>query len=143
MNQHIIDFLKFLESKGEKRVPLEVKLLYPDKFSPITKEDLTVKGSLDLSDSTIESLPDNLTIGRNLWLSDTKIKSLPDNLTVGGGVYLAYTEIESIPNKLKVGENLYLWDTPLASKMTKEKIKQEIERKGGYVKDKIHNTRLV
>nr|DAH40013.1 MAG TPA: hypothetical protein [Caudoviricetes sp.] len=46
-------------------------------------------GNLDLSGSSITSLPDNLTVGGGLNLCGTGITSLPDNLTVVGSLYLA------------------------------------------------------
>ena len=137
MKPHITDFLKFLESKENKRVPLVAKLLQPDKFSPITEEELNID-DLDLSESTIIYLPDNLTVEGDLDLSDTKIKSLPDNLTVTGTLYSIRNGVQSIPNNLKIGGNFYIWETPLGSTMTQEEIKQEIERKGGYLKGSIN-----
>jgi hypothetical protein len=114
MKPYIADFLKFLESKENKKVPLIAKLLNPDKFGSLTKEELNVKGFLGLT--------------------GTRIRTIPDNLIVDGSLYLQGTKIESLPNNLKVGGSLYLWDTPLAERMTKEEIRQEIERKGGYIK---------
>ena len=44
---------------------------------------------LDLSGTSITSLPDNLTVGGSLYLSGSSITSLPDNLTVGGNLDLS------------------------------------------------------
>jgi hypothetical protein len=157
MKQHIIDFLKYLENKDNRKVPIKAKLLYPDKFGPLTEEDLNVEGSLNLAGINVTTLPDNLTVEGGLWVGSTplaslpnnltvggslvivnvKIKSLPDNLTVGADLELSGIEINAFPNNLKVGGSLYLWNTPLAKRMTDEEIRQEIKRKGGYVKRSI------
>ena len=61
--------------------------------------------SLDLSGTSIQSLPDNLTVGGSLDLSGTSIQSLPDNLTVGGSLDLRGTSIKrKKTNKLKNGD---------------------------------------
>jgi hypothetical protein len=118
-----------------------------------------VGGSLDLEDSTIESLPDNLTVGGYLDLTSTPIRSLPDNLTVRGDLFLSYTPIQSLlvgftvrgdldlrytpiqslPDNLRVEGDLDLEGTPLSKKYTtKEQLKTEypnIEVKGNiYLK---------
>jgi len=74
------------------------------------------KGSLNLQDTPITSLPDNLKyVGGNLSLSNTPIKSLPDNLEVKGSLELADTPITFLPDNLKVGRTLYLSNTPIKS----------------------------
>jgi hypothetical protein len=137
MKPHIVDFFKFLESKNKKKVPLIARHLYPDKFGTLTREDLFIDGDLDLSSTNIKSLPDNLTIEGDLDLSATDIESLPNNLIVVGTLFLSYTPVKFIPNNLKVEGNLYLRLTPLAKRMTEDEIVQEVERKGGYIKDSI------
>jgi hypothetical protein len=52
-------------------------------------------------------------------------------------LFLSNTQIEKLPNNLKVGGGLYLENTPLSKKYTKPEIKNIIEQKGGYVKNKI------
>jgi hypothetical protein len=139
MKQYIVDFLKYLENKENKKVPLVAKLLYPNKFGSLTKEYLNIEGDLNLSFTKIQSLPDNLKVGGDLYLYDSSnIKSLPDNLTVGGDLDLTLSLLESLPNNLKVGGHLFIYDTPLARRMTREEIRQEIEQKGGYVKEYIY-----
>jgi hypothetical protein len=137
MKPHIQDFFKFLESKENRKVPFEAKLLNPDKFGSLTKEELNVKGNLNLAGINATTLPDNLTVGGSLWLIGSKIKSLPDNFTVGGTLYLTDSTIEFLSDNLTVGGSLYLWNTSLAKKMTSKQIRQEIEQKGGYVKGRI------
>jgi len=141
MKPHIIDFLKYLESKGEKRVPIKVRLLYSDKFSPFTEKDLNIEGNLNLSFTDIKSLPDNLKIGGNLSFTQSSIRTLPDNLTVEGSLDLTEEVINnSLPNNLKVEGRLYIrrWGTPLFKTKTIEEIKQEIEERGGYVRGGIY-----
>jgi len=64
------------------------------------------RGDLNLSNTPIQSLPDNLTVGGDLNLSNTPIQSLPDNLTVGG--------------------NLLLSNTPIARKYNEEEIRKMV-----------------
>jgi hypothetical protein len=140
MKPHIIDFLKFLENKGEKNIPIEAKLLYPDKVGPLTKRDLNIEGDLNLVGSRIESLPDNLTVKGHLFLRNLRIKYLPDNLTVGGDLDLTFTYIASFPDNLKVGGDLEIWGTPVGDVVPTHQIRQEIEKKGGYVKGETTTT---
>ena len=113
---NIYNLFKFLEDKKGKPIPLRAKLTHAPET--IEKEDLNVKGSFDL---------------RN-----TKISSLPDNLKVGGYLDLSYTSITSIPNNLKVGGSLFLRNTPLTKKYSEKKIRKMIEKKGGEVKGEIY-----
>ncbi len=155
MKPHVIKFLQFLEAKEGKNAPLKVKLLNPDKFN-ITKDELNVKGSLDLSNTTITSLPDGLEIGESLilegctsltslpdgldvgWNLDltgcTSLKSLPNGLEIGGSLDLeGCTSLTSLPNGLYVGTNLYLKNTYFAVMYSEDEIRDMIESKGGYV----------
>jgi hypothetical protein len=141
MKPHIANFLKFLESKDNRKVPLVAKLRYPDKVGPLTKEDLNIEGDLNLVGSRIESLPDNLTVKGHLTTANYNIKSLPDNLTVGGDLDLTYgSKITSLPDNLKVGGDLQVWGTSIGWNLSAQQIRQEIEKKGGYVKGEIKNT---
>ena len=64
----------FLEEKGEHRGPL----FWKHKYNiPLTKEDLNVKGDLNLEGLGITSLPEGLKVGGSLNLFDSKIESLP------------------------------------------------------------------
>ena len=113
---NIYNFFKFLEKKKGTKTPFYVEFIYaPDE---LTDEDLNVEGDLDLSYSSITSLPDNLKVEGDLDLENTRIKSLPDGLKVEG--------------------TLYLYDTPLSFNVyTKEEIKKMVEDKGGYIKGEI------
>ena len=69
----------------------------------------------------------------DLNLSDTPIQSLPDNLSVGGSLYLLNTSIQSLPDNLEVGGDLYLSDTPISKKYSADEIKDMVEYVGGEV----------
>ena len=51
----------------------------------------------------ITQLPDNLSVGGSLYLSNTQITQLPDNLSVGGSLDLSNTQITQLPDNLSVG----------------------------------------
>jgi hypothetical protein len=99
----------FLEENGEHNAPLMWKL---QNNIPITeKDDLIIKGDLDLTKTDIESLPDGLKVENNLSLYGCKnIQSLPEGLEVGGHLDLGYSNITSLPKGLKVGGSLSLFD---------------------------------
>ena len=132
MKTKFINFFKYLEDKGEQKIPLKIKFLNPKQFE-LTPEDLNIKGDLNLSNTPITSLPDGLKIGGNLYLAYTKITSLPNDLEVKGGLDLESTPITSLPNDLEVGGYLYLNDTPLSSKT-----EAEIRQMAPNVKGKIY-----
>ena len=115
----IYNLFKFIEDKKPQyKIPFKVKLIHAPET--LTKEDLNVKGDLDLNDTPIQSLPNGLEVEGDLWLISSQIQSLPDNLRVGGYLYLSYTPIQSLPNGLKVGGDLLLINTPLSKKYTTE-----------------------
>lgn len=145
----ILNLFKFIESKKKQYpIPLKYKLI---NNLPLTKDELNVRGSLNLSHAPIQSLPDNLNVDGDLIISNTKIKSLPDNLNVNGNLNLNHTlikelpdnlnvpgwlaisntKIETIPNNLNIGQYLYISNTPLSKKYTKEQIIKMIKDKGG------------
>ena len=130
--EQVKNFFKFLKDKEGKNPPLRYKFIYDHES--LTPKDLNIKGSLDLVNTKITSLPNNLKVDGYLDLRDTKIASLPNNLYVGGYLDLEDTRITSIPNNLEVGDSLFLYETPLAEKYTKEEIRKMIEDKGGKVK---------
>jgi hypothetical protein len=116
----IYNLFKFIEDKKPQyKPPFKVKLIHAPET--LTKEDLNVKGDLDLNDTPIQSLPNDLEVEGNLWLISSQIQSLPDNLRVGGDLYLGNTPIQSLPNGLKVGGDLLLYETPLSKKYTTKK----------------------
>ena len=153
---NIPNLFKFIEAKRPKySTPLRFKLLHDPQS--ITKDDLTVKGKLDLRDTNITSLPNDLTIGGNLELygtqiaslpdglkvkgslslGRTKITSLPDGLIVGRNIVLSNTGITSFPDGLKVGGHLALHNTPLSKQYSEDEISKMIQDKVGSVKGDI------
>ena len=138
MKKHIAQFFKFLEDKGEQNVPLRVKLLNSKHFE-FTKEELIVKGDLDLSETNIKELPQGLQVKGYLHLNDcTSLKELPKGLEVGQNLYLrGCVRLGKLPQGLKVGGHLWIADSGVAEnykKYTGEEVEKMIEDDGGYVK---------
>jgi len=108
MNKEILNVLfDFFQNNEGKKTPFLWKL---KSNIPLTKEDLNVKGDLDLSETSIESLPNGLVIGGNLILSSCEgLRSLPEGLKVGGYLDLSYSlHLGLLPNGLVVGGDLVL-----------------------------------
>jgi len=103
--------------------------------TPITSlpDNFKVEGSLYLWRTKITSLPNNLQVGGNLDLSYTKITSLPNNLQIKGDLDISYTKITFLPKDLQVGGNLEAYNTPISKKYTKEEIKQMVPGVKGYI----------
>jgi len=98
----IYNLFKFIEDKKPQyKPPFKVKLIHAPET--LTKEDLNVKGDLDLNDTPIQSLPSGLKVKDDLDLRDTNITKLPPDL--------------------QVGDDLILYRTPLAKKYTEEELK--------------------
>ena len=124
---------EFLEEKENNNLPFKWKLINNE---PLTKEELNVEGSLNLSYSKITQLPKGLKVNGGLYLENTNIKSLPEGLIVRFSLSLSYTKIESLPKGLKVFGILRIWDTPIAQKYTDEEIREMI--KPGFIKGEIY-----
>jgi hypothetical protein len=124
---------EFLEEKENNNPPFKWKLINNE---PLTKEELNVEGSLNLSYSKITQLPKGLKVNGGLYLENTNIKSLPEGLRVQFSLSLSYTKIESLPKGLKVFGILRIWDTPIAQKYTDEEIREMI--KPGFIKGEIY-----
>ena len=118
---------EFLEEKGEHNAPFEWKLI---NNIPLTKEELNVKGVLDLRFSSITSLPEGLEVGDDLYLHYSKITSLPEGLVVRGNLYLSSSNITLLPKGLKVGRNIYLSET---LKNYKALEIRDMVKPGGYI----------
>ena len=104
---------EFLEEKGEHNAPVKWKLI---NNIPLTKEELNVKGDLDLRFSSITSLPKGLEVGDDLYLHYSKITSLPEGLIVRGNLILQdCSQLYSLPKGLKVGGTLYIDMSPLGN----------------------------
>ena len=94
------------------------------KWDPLTilkhlellpEDQKVVKGDLNLSRTSITSLPSGLQVGGDLILTGVSITSLPSGLRVGGHLNLSYAPVTSLPSGLKVGGNLILFRTPITS----------------------------
>jgi hypothetical protein len=139
---------EFLEDKGGHNAPFMWKLINNE---PLTKEDLNIKGDLDLSQTQITSLPEGLKVGGDLYLMFSTISSLPEGLKVGGtldlmelnietlpeglkvgdNLVLSFSLIQTLPKGLKVGDDLYIYGTPL-TKYSDEELREMI--KPGFIK---------
>jgi hypothetical protein len=96
----------FLEEKENHNIPFLWKLINNE---PLTKEELIVKGNLNLKGSKITSLPEGLEVGGSLSLIGLAITSLPKSLKVDGTIYLKDSKITSLPEGFKVGRDLSLF----------------------------------
>jgi hypothetical protein len=90
----------------------------------------SIKGDLDLEDSSIESLGNLESVGGSLNLYNTQIESLGNLTSVGRSLDLRDTPIESLGNLTSVGGDLYLWDTPLSINYTKKQIRKMVDVSG-------------
>jgi hypothetical protein len=70
----IRSIFKFLENEENIRAPFMWKWLNNE---PLTEDDLHINGDLDLTDSTLKSLPDNLQVKGNMITRFSKIEELP------------------------------------------------------------------
>ena len=151
-NSTLKNIFKFLEEKGEHKIPIKWKVL---NNIPLTVDDfngkgtfnlshtnimslpegLKIHGHLDLYKTKIKSLPEGLKVGENLYLNDTKIKSLPEGLKVGGDLYIQSTKIKSLPEGLKVGGDLFINSTPLTKYLDNE-LREMV--KLGFIKGEIY-----
>jgi hypothetical protein len=100
------NIFEFLEEKEKKIAPLKWKIVNNE---PLTEEELNVKGNLNLSDTSITSLPEGLVVDGDLNLSRTEIESLPNDLIVEGELWLRRCKnLKSLPKGLKVYQDLYI-----------------------------------
>ena len=143
----------FLEEKEGHKTPF----LWKWVNNELTKEDLNIKGDLNLEFSTITSLPNGMRVEGKLWLlgslieslpeglyvedsfslSHTNIELLPDNLYVGNNLFFRHSDIEEIPKNLYVGGNLSIGESFLAKKYTDEQIRRNKNLNGGNFVGKI------
>ena len=84
-------------------------MLYPNLTS--LPDNLEVRGSLFLRNSSIKSLPSNLHVHNNLNLQGADITTLPADIKVGGYLELSLSKIEYLPNNLEIGGSLLLGGT--------------------------------
>ena len=102
--KRIFDFLEAKEGQIHKdKGTFKWKLTFNE---PLTKEDLNVKGDLDISNIEITSLPEGLKIQGDLFLYHSMVE-LPKGIEIGGNLHTSDT-IYGLPKGLKVGGDLYL-----------------------------------
>ena len=123
---------EFIKENSKQNLPLFWKL---KNDIPLTEEDLTFKGDLNLSNLKITSIPKGLKVWGNLTLVGTKIKSLPEGLEVGGDLNLRGLEIQSLPKGLKVLGVLYIFNTKL-EEYSNEELREMIYP--GFIKGEIY-----
>ena len=86
------NIFNFLEKNDNIKTPLMVKFM---SEMPLTKEELNVKGNLNLQFSKITSLPEGLKVGGNLHLEHcTNLTSLPEGLKVGWELSIKGSKLE-------------------------------------------------
>jgi hypothetical protein len=144
---------EFLKEQENHNIPF----LWKWVNNELTKEDLNIKGNLNLEFTTVTSLPNGMRVEGKLWLlgseinslpeglyvkdsfnlSHTNIESLPDNLYVGGDLFFRHSDIEEIPKNLYVGGNLYIGESFLAKKYTDEEIRRNKNLNNGSFKGNI------
>ena len=66
---------EFLQEKENNNPPFKWKLINNE---PLTKEELNVEGSLNLSYSKITQLPKGLEVGGNLYLREVDLEKYTD-----------------------------------------------------------------
>ena len=70
----------FIEKKENKKHKDRDNFIWKLKFNePLTKDDLVVNGDLDLTYSTLKSLPDNLEVKGDMQTRFSKIEELSIN----------------------------------------------------------------
>jgi hypothetical protein len=151
-NNTLKNIFKFLEEKGEHKIPIKWKVL---NNIPLTVDDFNGKGTFNLSHTNIMSLPEGLKIhshldlyktkitllpeglevGGDLDLSGSGIETLPEGLKVGGDLYIQSIKIKSLPEGLKVGGDLFINSTPL-TKYSDDDLRQMV--KPGFIKGEIY-----
>jgi hypothetical protein len=151
--KNILDFLEKEDNKKHKdKGTLRWKFMFNE---PLTKEELNVKGDLDISGvniqhlpkglkvignadfrfSSLKTFPEKLFVEGDLNFEWTSFKSLPGDLYVGRNLDLSYSDVETLSKGLKVERDLHIVKTPLA-KLSDEKIREIIEP-DGFINGKI------
>ena len=121
---------EFLEKEEGHKMPFLWKLF---NNIPLTKEELIVKGDLNLEDSEITSLPEGLTIEGDFFLYHSPVE-LPKGLKVGGHLSLIGPNVTSLPKGLEVLGWLFITDTGLGI-YSDEELREMI--KPGFIKGEI------
>ena len=121
---------EFLEKEEGHKIPFLWKLF---NNIPLTKEELIVKGDLNLEDSEITSLPEGLTIEGDFFFYHSPVE-LPKGLKVGGHLSLIGPNVTSLPKGLEVLGWLFITDTGLGI-YSDEELREMI--KPGFIKGEI------
>ena len=117
---------KVLEARGNPPYTIDGSLDLENSSIESLGNLTSVGGDLDLLNTSIESLGNLTSVGGYLDLRYSPIESLGNLQSVGGSLYLAKTPIESLENLESVGGGLDLRDTPLSEKYTEDQIKQMV-----------------
>jgi hypothetical protein len=105
-NNTLKNILDFLEEEDNKNKPFRWKLVNNE---PLTEDELTIEGDLNLRSLSIKSLPEGLHVNGDFSLSDSNIESLPKGLVVGGDLLLRRCmNLKSLSKGLKVDGDLYI-----------------------------------
>ncbi len=104
-----VDPLKLLARL--ETLPLDKRVVKGDldlTYTSVTSlpAGLKVRGKLDISHTPISSLPAGLKIGDDFVVYATNIKSLPSGLEVGGYFFVSKALFSSLPPDLKVGKSI-------------------------------------
>jgi hypothetical protein len=121
---------EFIEKEEGHKIPFLWKLF---NNIPLTKEELIVKGDLNLEDSEITSLPEGLTIEGDFFFYHSPVE-LPKGLKVGGHLSLIGPNVTSLPKGLEVLGWLFITDTGLGI-YSDEELREMI--KPGFIKGEI------
>jgi len=121
---------EFLEEKEQRNPPFLWKHI---NNIPLTKEELIVKGDLNLEDSEITSLPEGLTIEGDFFFYHSPVE-LPKGLKVGGHLSLIGPNVTSLPKGLEVLGWLFITDTGLGI-YSDDELREMI--KPGFIKGEI------
>ena len=81
----------------------------------LPEDQRIVKGNLNLSYTSVATLPAGIRVDGDLILDHTPITLLPSGLQVGGNLILIGTSITSLPSGLKVGGNIDLTNTSITT----------------------------
>ncbi len=140
--EHILSFFRFLKEKRGKNIPFVYRLLH--EADTLTKDELIVRGDLDLSGMHIQTLPEGLLIVGDLDLKDAVILGNLPPMTVRGSLELQGSNIMTLPEGLKVGKFLDIADTPLADTIPqriegiREFLHSYFEERGVHVSGEIY-----
>ena len=73
------------------------------------------KGTLNLDNVTIQSLPDNLTkVGGDLYLINSKVTKLPENIRIDGSLFLNNSLVTEMPENIFIGYGLSMDNTSIS-----------------------------